>query len=239
MIESERPTPNETSTLAARRQSIRIAVFASGAGTTLQGILDGCAGRQIPGQVVVIVCNVPGAGAIARAERGGVPVEIVDHRTSPHRATFERSLFEAVERYRADLVCLAGFLRILSPSFVRPLKGRIMNIHPSLLPAFGGKGMYGERVHAAVLEHGVKVTGCTVHFVDESPDGGPIILQRAVSVADDDTPASLGTRVQVQERDAYREAICLFAEGRLSVKGRRVQILPAGRANELRPQVLA
>lgn len=239
MIKPERPTPEVPTARAARRRPIRIAVFASGAGTTLQAILDGCARGEIPGQVVVVVCNVPGAGAVARAERAGVPVEIVDHRISPDRATFERTLFDAVERYRADLVCLAGFLRILSPSFVRPLKGRIMNIHPSLLPAFGGKGMYGERVHAAVLEHGVKVTGCTVHFVDESPDGGPIILQRAVPVADHDTPASLGTRVQAQERDAYREAICLFAAGRLSVEGRRVQILPAGRADELRPQVLA
>lgn len=218
---------------------LRIAVVASGAGTTLQAILDACARGEIAGHVVVVVSNVPDAGALGRAQRAGVPSAVVDHRTFPDRATFEQALLEVIARYETDLVCNAGFLRILSPSYVRPLFGRIMNIHPSLLPAFGGKGMYGERVHAAVLNAGVKLTGCTVHFVDETPDGGPIILQRPVPVADDDTVASLAARVQATEREAYVEAIRLFAEGRVSLQGRRVHILPAARTEEPQFQVLA
>ncbi len=217
----------------------RIAVFASGRGTTLRAILEACAHGAIPAEVVLVVCNTPGAGALAWAERAGVAAEVVDHRAFPDRRAFERRLLELVERYRVELVCLAGFLRILTPWCVQQWSGRIMNIHPALLPAFGGKGMYGERVHAAVLAHGVKVTGCTVHFVDESPDGGPIILQAPVSVREDDTPASLADRVLEQEHRLYAEAIRLFAEGRLRLQGRRVQILPSTSSDDVRSHVLA
>lgn len=232
------PSPRS---LAARHPSlrrIRIAVFASGTGTTLQAIMDACVQGTISGDVVLVVSNVPGAGALARAQGAGIPAEVVNHRTSS-QTEFEHRLLDLTTRYDVDLVCLAGFMRILSPSCVRPLAGRVMNVHPSLLPAFGGKGMYGERVHTAVLAHGAKITGCTVHLVDESPDGGPIILQRAVPVADDDTAPSLAVRVQAQERQAYCEAISLFAQGRLILHGRRVQILPAPHPDGLPAHVLA
>lgn len=204
---------------------LRIAVLASGGGTNLQAILDACAGRGSPGAVVLVLSNTPGAGAFARAERAGVPAVLVNHRGFPTREAFERRMVELLVAHQVDLICLAGFLRILSPWFVQQFPQRIMNLHPALLPAFGGKGMYGERVHAAVLAHGVKVTGCTVHFVDESPDGGPIILQAAVPVYDDDSPETLADRVRGQEHRLYPEAIRLFAEGRLRVAGRRVHIL--------------
>ncbi len=224
---------------ATAARSLRIAVFASGRGTTLHAILEACARGAIPGEVVLVVCNTPGAGALAWAERAGVPGEVVDHRGFPDRQAFEQRLLDLVERDRVELVCLAGFLRILTPWCVQQWSGRIMNIHPALLPAFGGKGMYGERVHAAVLSHGVKVTGCTVHFVDESPDGGPIILQAPVPVLEDDTPAALADRVLEQEHRLYIEAIRLFAEGRLRRQGRRVQILPATSPDDVKPHVLA
>ncbi len=238
-LEASAVTAIQAASHVVRPHAIRIAVFASGRGTTLQAILDACAQGEIPGEVTLIVCNTPGAGALERAHRAGVTAEVVDHRAFPDRRAFERRLIELVERHQVDLVCLAGFLRILSPSCARQLSGRIMNIHPALLPAFGGKGMYGERVHAAVLAHGVQVTGCTVHFVDESPDGGPIILQAAVPVYENDTPGSLADRVQEQERRLYPEAIQLFAQDRLRLHGRRVQILPPLRPDEVRPSILA
>ncbi len=219
-------------------RAIRIAIFASGHGTTLQAILDACARGDLPGEVVLAVCTAPGAGALQRAKRAGVATALVDPRALPDQAAFEGRLVELVDRHQADLVCLAGFLRILSPTCVQQWLGRIMNIHPSLLPAFGGKGMYGERVHAAVLAHGVKITGCTVHFVDESPDGGPIILQAAVPVHEDDSPGSLAARVQEQEHRLYPEAIRLFAQGRLRLQGRCVQILPL-KADEVHASALA
>lgn len=204
---------------------IYVGVLVSGQGTNLQAILDACAHGDVPAHVVVVVSNNPDAFALERARRAGVPAVFLDHRTFPSREAFEARLAEVLTAHGVELVCLAGFLRILSPWFVRQFAGRIMNIHPALLPAFGGKGMYGERVHQAVLEAGVKVSGCTVHFVDEVPDGGPIILQAVVPVHDDDTPVSLAARIAGQEHRIYPEAIRLFAEGRLQVEGRRVRVL--------------
>ncbi len=227
----------ETPTQRSRR--LRIAVLASGSGTTLQAILDACARDVIPAQVVLVLSNTPGAGALLRADRAGVPRVLVNHRMFPTREAFERTMVELLRAHAVGLVCLAGFVRILSPWFVQQFPGQIMNIHPALLPAFGGKGMYGERVHDAVLAHGVKVTGCTVHFVDESPDGGPIILQTVVPVYDDDTPARLADRVRAQEHRLYPEAIRLFAEGRLQLSGRRVAIRPRDAQDASRTEVLA
>ncbi len=204
---------------------VRIAVLASGRGTNLQAILDASEYGKMPGRVVVVISNIPTAGALARARRAGVPAILLDHREFPDRQIFEARLTEALHAYYVDLICLAGWLRILSPSLVHEFAGRIMNIHPALLPAFGGHGMYGARVHRAVLKHGVKVSGCTVHFVDESTDGGPIILQAAVPVREDDTPSSLAARISEQEHLIYPEAVRLFAEGRLKIRGRRVRIL--------------
>ncbi len=206
----------------------RVAVFASGSGTTLQAILD--AFTTPPGsdlvRVAVVVSNNPSAYALERARRAGVPVVVADHR-GRSRDAFEADLASAVDRYGADLICLAGFLRILSPAFVARYSGRILNTHPALLPAFGGKGMYGERVHRAVLAAGSAASGCTIHLVDEVPDGGPIVAQRVVPVLDGDTPASLAERVQAEERRLYPDAIRWWAEGRVQIGGRTVMLHPS------------
>ena len=208
-------------------ERVRIAVLASGRGTNLQSILDACARGEIPGEVVVVISNKPDAQALWRARRTGVPAILLDHREFPTRETFEARLAETLNAYSVDLICLAGWLRILGPGFVRQFTGRIMNIHPSLLPQFGGRGMYGERVHEAVLSAGMKISGCTVHFVDDTPDGGPIVLQSAVPVEDGDTPATLAARVADEEHRWYPLAISLFAERRLLIQGRKVRIVEA------------
>jgi phosphoribosylglycinamide formyltransferase 1 len=201
---------------------LRIGVLVSGTGTTLQALIDACLSGVIPGTIAVVVSNTPNALALERARKAGIPAVTLDHRLSPSPAAFEERLRDILERAGVELVCLAGFLRILSPVFVRAFAGRIMNIHPALLPAFGGKGMYGERVHEAVLASGARLSGCTVHFVTEVPDGGPIIAQTAVPVLDDDTPASLAARVRCEEHRLYPAAVRQFALGRLRIEGRRV-----------------
>lgn len=206
----------------------RVAVFASGSGTTLQAILDAFAAPRsaTSAEIVVVVSNNPDAYALERARRAGVPAVVADHR-GRSRDAFEADLAAAVETYRADLICLAGFLRILSPTFVARYRGRILNTHPALLPAFGGVGMYGERVHRAVLAAGTPTSGCTIHLVDEVPDGGPIVAQTVVPVLDGDTPASLAERVQAEERRLYPDVIRWWAEGRLEVRGRSVILHPS------------
>lgn len=205
---------------------LRIGVLASGAGTNLQALIDSCRSGDVPGEIAVVVSNVLEAFALERARREEIPAVVLDHRDFPSKAAFDAAVRETLESHHVGLVCLAGFLRILSPAFVRAFAGRIMNIHPALLPAFGGKGMYGERVHQAVLASGVRVSGCTVHFVTEVPDGGPIILQAAVPVRDDDTPDTLAARVRREEHHLYPLVVRLFAEGRLRIAGNRVRILP-------------
>jgi len=205
---------------------LRIGVLVSGTGSNLQALIDACRAGTVPAEVAVVVSNVPGAFALERARRAGIPARVVDHRAYPTRAAFESALREALESARVELLCLAGFLRILSPEFVGAFAGRMMNIHPALLPAFGGKGMYGERVHQAVLASGARVSGCTVHFVTEVPDAGPIIAQATVPVLDGDTPTTLAARVRREELRLYPIAVRLFAEGRLRIEGHRVRILP-------------
>lgn len=210
----------------------KVAVFASGSGGTLQAILDAFAVPPASGNVriAVVVSNNPAAFALERARRAGVPTVVADHRGRPLEA-FEAGLAAAVDARAANLICLAGFLRILSPAFVTRYAGRILNTHPALLPAFGGKGMYGERVHRAVLAAGSATSGCTIHLVDEIPDGGPIVAQVAVPVLDGDTPASLAERVQVAERRLYPDVIRWWAEGRVEVRGRSVIVRPASLQN--------
>jgi phosphoribosylglycinamide formyltransferase-1 len=217
---------------------MRVAVYASGTGTILQALLDAFGpqrrgatvhGRQSPdgasddavAEVVLVVSNNPDAAALARAHRAGVPAAVVDHRGRSRQA-FEAELAAVTDAHGVDLICLAGFLRILSPSFVGRYPHRILNTHPALLPAFGGKGMYGERVHQAVLAAGVAVSGCTIHLVDEVPDGGPIVAQATVPVLPGDTPATLAARVQAEERRLYPEVVRWWAEGRLVVRDRTV-----------------
>jgi phosphoribosylglycinamide formyltransferase-1 len=194
----------------------RLAVFVSGSGTNLQAIIDA---RIESVEIAVVVCNNPGAYALERAKKHKIPVEVVDHRLFSSREEFEKELIQRLEPYRIDLIVLAGFMRILSPLFVRAYKNRIMNLHPALLPSFPG-------THAAkqALDYGVKFTGCTVHLVDEGVDTGPIILQSVVPIHDADTEESLLDRIHREEHRIYPEAIRLFAEGRLRVEGRRVLI---------------
>ncbi len=169
----------------------RVAVFVSGGGTNLQALLDA---RMPSVEIALVVARKAGIYALARAERTGVPTLIIEG----NKSAFERQAQSAMEAHRIDVIVLAGFLTILSEDFVKGYPGPIVNVHPALLPAFGGKGYYGLKVHEAALLRGVKVTGATVHLVNEEPDGGPILAQKAVEVLPFDTPESLQRRVMEQ-----------------------------------------
>jgi phosphoribosylglycinamide formyltransferase-1 len=210
------------STGASPPEPIRLAVLISAGGTTLQNLIDRIDDGRLHARIVLVVSNHADAFGLVRAERAGIPTAVVERKQCASREEFSRRIFDLCRQAGADLVCLAGFLQLLTipDDFVN----RVMNIHPALIPAFSGKGFYGHHVHEAALATGVKVSGCTVHFADNQYDHGPIILQRVVPVLDDDTPQTLAARVFEQECEAYPEAIRLFAEGRLVVEGRRVRI---------------
>jgi phosphoribosylglycinamide formyltransferase-1 len=211
--------------------SIRIAILISGRhgrGSNMQAIVDACREGNIDGEVVLVIGNYE-SPALDRAREQGLPALRVPS-PKPDAApdaqqSYGQTLLEALEPARPDLICLAGFLLKVPDSVLEAFPGRIMNIHNGLLPAFGGHGMYGGRVHQAVLDYGAKISGCTVHFIDQNYDTGPIILQTPVPVHEDDTAETLAARVLVAEHDSYWRAVALFAEGRLSVEGRRVRIL--------------
>jgi phosphoribosylglycinamide formyltransferase-1 len=201
-------------------------VLISGGGTNLQALIDAIEDGRIPdARIVVVISNRKTAYGLERARAHGIPAECVLKKDFESEEAFNGAILERLKFYRVDLVVLAGYLSILSPEVVRAYPNRIINIHPSLIPAFCGKGFYGERVHRAVLEYGVKITGATVHFVDEGTDTGPIILQRPVEVRDDDDVHSLAARVLEVEHQLLPEAVRLFVEGRLVVEGRKVRIL--------------
>jgi formyltetrahydrofolate-dependent phosphoribosylglycinamide formyltransferase len=209
---------------------LRLGVLISGTGRTLANLLRVAAAGELPAQVSLVVSSRRDAPGNQIACDHKVPLVVVDSRELRSIEAFSEAVYRALDQYRVDLAVMAGFLRRLS---IRPdYDGRIMNIHPSLLPLFGGKGMYGDRVHRAVLAAGMKVSGCTVHFVNEEYDAGPIILQSCVPVLEDDTPESLAARVFEEECRLYPEAIRLYAAGRLRVEGKRVRVLsghcPAG-----------
>ena len=205
------------------KSTIRLVVFLSGNGTTLQNLLDRIADGRLQAQIVLVASNNADAFGLVRAENAGIPTAVVERKAFAARDEFSRNLFDLCREHRVELVCLAGFLQLIQ--IPEDFQGRVMNIHPALIPAFCGKGYYGHHVHEAVLAAGVKITGCTVHFCDNQYDHGPIILQRTVPVLDDDTVDRLAARVFEQECEAYPEAIRLFAEGRLRIEGRRVRIL--------------
>ena len=192
--------------------TIRLAVFLSGNGTTLQNLIDRAADGRLPAQVVLVASNKADAFGLVRAEKAGIPTSVIERKDFATREEFSRRLFDLCREHKADLVCLAGFLQLIH--IPDDYEGRVMNIHPALVPSFCGQGYYGHHVHEAVLASGAKITG-------------PIILQRAVEVSGDDTAESLAARVFEQECEAYPEAIRLFAEGRLQIEGRRVRILKA------------
>ena len=195
----------------------KLAVLCSGRGTDLQSIIDAIESGYLQAEIVVVLTDKPNVGALNRAEAAGIKNFCVDRKKFPSRAEFEAELLQHLAG--VDLVVLAGFMRILSADFVRRFEGRLMNIHPSLLPAFPGA-----HAHRDVLAYGAKISGCTVHFVDEGTDSGPIILQAAVEVREDDTEETLAARVLEQEHIIYPRAIKLFIDGRLKIVGRRVEI---------------
>ncbi len=203
-------------------QLITLTVLASGSGTTLQNLIDLIAAGRLNARIVLFIASRPGIKAIDRARLAGIPAHIVERKPYTSPEPFSDDVFKLIDAANPDLVCCAGWLSKL----VIPARwlGRIMNIHPALLPKFGGKGMFGHHVHEAVLAHGCKVSGCTVHFVDDQYDAGPIILQRTCPVLEGDTPDTLAARVFEEEKLAYPEAIRLFQNGRLKIQGRRVEI---------------
>ena len=205
---------------------IRLAVLASSGGTTLQNFLDRIAAGRLRAEVALVISNNADAFALERARRANIPIAVIDRKDAGTREAFSRRIFDHCRQAGADLVCLAGFLQLIQVP--DDYLGRVMNIHPALIPAFCGKGYYGHHVHEAVLAYGAKVSGCTVHFADNEYDHGPIIVQRTVPVLDDDTPDRLAMRVFGQECEAYPEAIRWFAEGKLKIEGRRVRVNDEG-----------
>jgi phosphoribosylglycinamide formyltransferase-1 len=194
----------------------RIGVLVSGRGSNLQALVDAARRGELGGEIAVVVSNVETAQGLARARAAGIPATFRDHR-GKSREAYDAELLEILRAHEVDLVCLAGFMRLLSPAFVRAFPGRIVNIHPALLPAFPGLDAQRQ-----AFEHGVKLSGATVHLVDEGLDSGPIVAQEAVRVLSGDTPESLAARILETEHTLYPRAVRLLLEGRCRVEGRRV-----------------
>lgn len=201
----------------ARTDKLRVGVLVSGRGSNLQAIIDASEAGKLDAAVVVVLSDVADAYALERARKHSIPHVFVDPKAHPTREAFDEAMISVLTEHRVELICLAGYMRVLSPGFIKHFHHRIMNIHPALLPSFPGL-----HVQRKGLQHGVKFSGCTVHFADEGVDTGPIIIQAVVPVFDDDTEEALAARILKYEHQIYPRAIQLFAEGRLEVKGRRV-----------------
>lgn len=206
---------------------LNIAVLVSGGGTNLQALIDAQNAGKIPnGKIACVIASKPGVYALERAEKAGIAWQVVERKKYADASAYDAALMAALEDCKADLIVLAGFLSILGAEVTEKYANRIINVHPSLIPSFCGKGFYGLRVHEAALNYGVKVTGATVHFVNEVPDGGAIILQKAVEIENGDTPETLQKRVMVQaEWNILPEAVALYCSGRIRVKGNTTEIL--------------
>lgn len=198
---------------------LKIAVLVSGSGTNLQAIIDAIEAGLIDAELGLVISNNPEAHALTRCKEHNIPFAVHDHKDYRTKDAFEAAIAGDITKSGARLICLAGFMRILSPKFIKRFGGRIINIHPALLPSF--PGLHAQR---QALEHGAKVSGCTVHFVDEGVDSGPIILQSKVPVIPDDTEETLSARILKEEHKIYPRAIQLIAEGRLKIVGRSVLI---------------
>lgn len=198
-------------------RSVPIAVLLSGSGTNLQAIIDAIEAKRLDASIQLVLSNKGDAYGLTRARNHGIATEVLDHKQFPSREAYDQAIVDLLRARGVELVALAGFMRLLSPVFVKAYSNRIMNIHPALLPAFPGL-----QVQKKALEHGVRFTGCTVHFVNEECDEGPIIIQAVVPVFSDDTGESLAARILKQEHRIYPRAIQLYAEGRLRIDGRRV-----------------
>jgi phosphoribosylglycinamide formyltransferase-1 len=201
----------------------RIGVLVSGGGSNLQAIIDSIEDGRLEAKIALVISNKPGAFALERAARHGIPSVVIDHREFSTASDYTRAILDSLVQRQVDLVCLAGFLRILDRLLIEAYPNRVLNIHPALLPAFGGKGMYGHHVHEAVIASGAKYSGATVHMVTSETDVGPIIIQEIVKVSDDDTPESLAEKVLKIEHRIYPEAIKLVLEERIVVQGMRVK----------------
>jgi len=201
----------------ARSRPLRVGVLASGRGSNLQAIIDASEAGKADAVVVLVVSDKADAYALERARRHGIKAVFVDPKGRASREAFDTALIAALTEHQVELVCLAGYMRVLTPTFVDHFRHRVMNIHPALLPSF--PGLHGQR---QALKHGVKFSGCTVHFADEGVDTGPIIIQAVVPVFDDDSEETLAARILRYEHQIYPRAIQLYAEGRLQVKGRHV-----------------
>ena len=215
------------------KEATRIAVLLSGKGrgSNMRALVEACRSDSFPAEVILVVSANEDAPALKAAAELGVETLAIPVPVSKEAALFEEPLLQALEERRVDLICLAGLMRKLSPRVLNRYRNRIMNIHPALLPAFGGRGFYGRRVHEEVIECGARYSGVTVHFVDEEYDHGPIVAQAVVPVEDDDTPETLAARILTEEHRLYPEAVRLFAEGRLKVEGRRVRRTPPARGS--------
>ena len=202
---------------------LKIALLLSGSGTTLQNLIDRAGAGELDAQFVCVISSRADAYGLERARKHHIPAIPIVRKDYGALEAFNAAIWDTVRSHGAELVVLAGFMSLLH--IPDDYENRVVNVHPALIPAFCGKGMYGHHVHEAVLEYGVKLSGATVHFANNIYDAGPIILQDTVPVFDDDTPDTLAERVQAKERELYPKAIRLFAEGRLRVEGRRVRIL--------------
>jgi len=200
-------------------RQVPIGVLISGGGTNLQSIIDAIEAKKLDAKIEVVLSNKADAFGLARAKKHGIPIEFLDHKAYPSREFYDQAVVDLLHSHGVELVVLAGFMRLLSPVFIKAYSNRIMNIHPALLPAFPGL-----QVQNKALEHGVRFSGCTVHFVNEECDEGPIIIQAVVPVFADDSADSLAARILKQEHRIYPRAIQLYAEGRLHVSGRRVLV---------------
>lgn len=196
-----------------------VAVLISGRGTNLQSLIDACMPDDFPARIVKVLSNVPGVYGLNRATRAGIPTTVLDHKGYDNRDAFDDAMRQTIDETGAQLICLAGFMRRLGPAFVEHYRNRILNIHPSLLPAFPGL-----HVHERVIESGAHLSGCTVHFVRSELDSGPIVLQAAVPVRADDTAESLAARVLNVEHKTFVQAVQWFAEGRITVEGEKVLV---------------
>jgi phosphoribosylglycinamide formyltransferase-1 len=192
--------------------TLALGVLASGSGSNLQALLDACAAVRIDARVAVVICNVPGARALERAKAASVPAVLLPHKQWPTREAYDAKIVEALQQHGVQLVCLAGYMRFVSSVLLNAFQDKILNIHPSLLPSFPGL-----HAHRQALEAGVRVSGCTVHVVDEGCDTGPIVMQAAVPVVEGDDEATLSARILVEEHRCYPAAVDLFAQGRARV----------------------
>lgn len=206
-------------------KKLRLIVLISGTGRSLQNVLNHINDGSLSAEVLKVISSTPSAKGLQYAEMATIPIEIIEKKDYENRAQYSEAIFKHARDLKVDYVMMAGFLKLLD--IPEDFQNKVLNIHPSLIPAFCGKGFYGRHVHEEAIAYGVKLTGCTVHFVNAEYDRGPVLLQKAIPVLENDTPETLNDRVFELERIAYPEALQLLAEGRVTVVGRKVKIKPA------------